>query len=935
MAKKKKEEIDELREERDSIVKQPITEEMKSSYIDYSMSVIVSRALPDVRDGLKPSQRRILVAMNDLGLTPGSRYRKSAKIAGQTTGDYHPHGEQIAYPTMVKMAQDFSMRYTLVDGQGNFGSIDGDPAAQMRYTEARMDKITGAMIDDLSKGTVIYRPNYDGTTLEPTVLPTLFPNLICNGVDGIAVGMATKIPPHNLGEVVDALVEMIDKGNKWEGTAVYNNLRQEREKTEKTPQTLSSTPQDYLESYTNENDPNYEKRVEELREMLGYNQLAIEEEEPETDGPITLYPQFESDISVDELIEIIPGPDFPTGGQIYNREDIMTAYATGRGRILIRAKATIEEASHGKYEIIVTEVPYQVNKARMIKKIARLVKDKKIEGISDLRDESNREGIRVVIELKRNSQPKTVLNKLYKYTQMQKAFNANMIALVDNEPEMHNLKSILEHFLAHRIEVTIRKNEYIIAQKKYREHILEGLKIALDNLDEIIKTIRESETQEKAKTNLIKGFDLTDVQAQAILDMQLRRLAALERQKIEDEYKEVQKSIKELEALLADPDKITKVVRKELLELKEKYGDERRTKVFKGDVEEIAEEDLVAEEETFVTVSHQGYIKRMAPSTYKTQKRGGKGVIGAKTKENDFIEHAITCSTHDEIVFFTNQGKCFEIKAYEIPEYGRTAKGLPAVNLIQIDQDELITAILTRSKKGFVDEDQIQEDQVNDEDGKDTDAKAKKKSREEKAAENKYLLMATKNGITKKTEIGEFENIRSNGLIAINLNKGDELKWVRPSSGDDQVILISKYGRSIRFHEEDVRDTGRNTKGVTGIKFKQEDDEVISMDIVRAEEHRLLTISANGYGKMTPLSKYPLQGRAGQGVYTFRVTDKTGNLVVARTLDTPDKEIVLISRDGQVIRSELNEIAELGRHTSGVKVMKLNKEDTVAAMALM
>jgi DNA gyrase subunit A len=483
--------------------------------------------------------------------------------------------------------------------------------------------------------------------------------------------------------------------------------------------------------------------------------------------------------------------------------------------------------------------------------------------------------------------------------------------------------------------VTIRKNEYIIAQKKYREHILEGLKIALDNLDEIIKTIRESETQEKAKTNLIKGFDLTDVQAQAILDMQLRRLAALERQKIEDEYKEVQKSIKELEALLADPDKITKVVRKELLELKEKYGDERRTKVFKGDVEEIAEEDLVAEEETFVTVSHQGYIKRMAPSTYKTQKRGGKGVIGAKTKENDFIEHAITCSTHDEIVFFTNQGKCFEIKAYEIPEYGRTAKGLPAVNLIQIDQDELITAILTRSKKGFVDEDQIQEDQVNDEDGKDADAKAKKKSREEKAAENKYLLMATKNGITKKTEIGEFENIRSNGLIAINLNKGDELKWVRPSSGDDQVILISKYGRSIRFHEEDVRDTGRNTKGVTGIKFKQEDDEVISMDIVRAEEHRLLTISANGYGKMTPLSKYPLQGRAGQGVYTFRVTDKTGNLVVARTLDTPDKEIVLISRDGQVIRSELNEIAELGRHTSGVKVMKLNKEDTVAAMALM
>jgi DNA gyrase subunit A len=922
MAKKKskKEKIKEdLKKDRDKVVEQSIVTEMKSNYIDYSMSVIVTRALPDVRDGLKPSQRRILVAMNDLGLTPGSRYRKSAKIAGDTTGNYHPHGESIVYPTMVKMAQDFGMRYTLVDGQGNFGSIDGDSAAQMRYTEARMDKITKAMLDDLGNGTVLYRPNYDGTTVEPIVLPTLFPNLICNGADGIAVGMATKIPPHNLNEVVDALVTMIDKGNKWEGTSIYNNLRKEREKTEDIPRTLENNPQSYLDSYINPDDPKSEERAEELKETLGFNDLAAKEEDPEKEGTITLYPQFESDISVEELIEIIPGPDFPTGGQIYNRKDIMTAYATGRGRILTRAKATIEEASHGKYEIIVTEIPYQVNKARMIKKIAKLVKDKKIEGISDLRDESNREGIRVVIELKRTSQPKTVLNKLYKYTQMQKAFNANMIALVNDEPEVLNLKSILEHFLAHRIEVTIRRFEYEIAQHKYREHILEGLKIALDNLDEIIKTIRESETQEKAKTNLIKGFDLTEVQAQAILNMQLRRLAALERKKIEQEYKDIQKAIEELEALLANPDKIIKIVRKELLELKEKYGDERRTKVFKGDVEEIEEEDLIPEEETFVTVSHQGYIKRMPPSKYKVQKRGGKGIIGAKTKEDDYIEHAITCSTHDEIVFFTNKGKCYQIKAYEIPEYGRSAKGLPAVNLIQLNQDDLITAILTRNKKGLVDEDQIQEEQ------------AKKDSKRKK---NKYLFMATKNGIVKKTEIGEFDNIRSNGLIAINLDKNDELKWVRPSNGEDQVILVSKLGRSIRFHEEDVRDTGRNTRGVMGIKFKKEEDEIISMDIIRDDEYKLLTISANGYGKMTPLKKYPLQGRAGQGVYTFRVTKKTGDVVVARTLDTPDKEIVLISRQGQVIRSEINEITELGRHTSGVKVMKLNKDDTVAAMAL-
>lgn len=902
--------------ERDKIVEQSIVSEMKDNYIDYSMSVIVSRALPDVRDGLKPSQRRILVVMNDLNLGPTSSYRKSAKIAGDTTGNYHPHGESIVYPTMVKLAQDFNMRYPLVDGQGNFGSIDGDPAAQMRYTEARMEKITESMLEELSKGTVLYTPNYDGTKVEPTVLPTAFPNLICNGADGIAVGMATKIPPHNLSEVMDTLVAMIDKGNEWEGTPIYNKLRKDKEKSERIPRTLSSNPESYVESYLSEDDPKYEEKLEDIKEQLGLNVRDEKEEKPEKEGSVTIYPKFESDITVDEMIEIMPGPDFPTYGQIYDREEVKKAYSTGRGRILCRAKASIQETKSGKFIIVVTEIPYQVNKSSLISKIADLVKDKRIEGISDLRDESNREGIRVVIELKKKSQPKTVLNKLYKYTNMQKAYNTNMIALVDGQPQMLSMKEILELFLSHRMEVTIRKFEYELAGDRYRAHILEGLKIALDNLDEIIKTIRASKTQDEAKTNIIEKFDLTEVQAQAILDMPLRRLAALERQKIIDEYKSVLKHIEELEKLLASPDKITKVVREDLLETKEKYGDERRTKVFVGKVDEIDEEDLVPEEETFVTLSHEGYIKRMPPNTYKKQKRGGKGIIGAKTKEGDYIEHAITCSTHDSIVLFTNKGLSFEIKTYEIPEYSRQAKGLPIINLIEVDQDERVTALLSRSKKGLVDQDQTQEDQ------------------DEEKKSYKYLFMATKFGTVKKTEISEFDNIRSNGLIAINLNDDDELKWVKPSTGKDEIMLVTKYGRSIRFNEEDVRDTGRNTKGVRGIAFKQDDDEVISMDIVREDEDMLITISENGYGKMTKLDEYPVQNRAGQGVYTFRVTKKTGNLVIARIIDHPDKELVLISRKGQVIRSELKQISKLGRHTSGVRVMKLKKGDKAAAMAL-
>ncbi len=897
-----------------NVVNRSIVEEMKTNYIDYSMSVIVSRALPDVRDGLKPSQRRVLVVLNDLGLTPGAHFRKSAKICGDTTGNYHPHGEAIVYPTMVKLAQDFSMRYRLVDGQGNFGSIDGDPPAQMRYTEARMTKYTQEMLSDLEKGTVLYAPNYDGTRLEPTVLPSAFPNLICNGVQGIAVGMATQIPPHNLSEVVDALVEMIKKGNKWTGKPIYNELRKTREKGEKVPQVLPQMPTDYLESYINKHDPNYSERYDEIKKQLTVNQV-VEGAEPTDEAKeiVTIYPQFESDVTVEDLMQFIPGPDFPTAGAIYDQKEIMNAYATGRGRILMRAKASINEGNGGKYQIIVTEIPYEVNKAHLIEKIASLVKNKHIEGISDLRDESNREGIRIVIELKKAVQPKAVLNKLYKYTEMQKAFNANMIALVNGQPETLSLKELLEYYIDHRIEVTIRRNEFEIAQAKYRAHILEGLKIALDFLDEVIKTIRNSKTQEEAKENLIKKFKLTDVQAQAILDLQLRRLAALERKKIEEELKTVLNNIEALEALLSDPQKIILSIKNDLLDLKKRLGDERKTKVFKGKVNDIAEEDMVADEETFVTLSHSCYIKRLPPATYKLQKRGGKGIAGATTKEDDYIEQAITCQTHDNIIFFTNKGRAFEIKAYEIPEFSRTAKGVPAVNLIQLDQDERITALLNRSKKGILAEENFQEDQ----------ATAKPK---------KFLFMATSSGTVKKTELSAFDKIRSTGLISIKLDPGDELKWVKPTSGEDDIMLVSRDGKCIRFNEKDVRETGRNTRGVRGIKLGK-GDEAISMDVINKDKGYLLVLSEQGCGKMTELKQYATQGRGGQGVFTFRVTPKTGKLMIARVMDNPENEIVVMSKNCQVIRSTMQQIPKLQRHTSGVRVMKLNENDSVAALA--
>jgi DNA gyrase subunit A len=878
-----------------------IVDEMKSNFIDYSMSVIVSRALPEVKDGLKPSQRRILVAMNDLGLKPNAHFRKSAKIAGDTSGNYHPHGETVVYPTMVKLAQPFSMRYPLIHGQGNFGSIDGDPAAAMRYTEAKLSKIAPELLNDLNKGTVTYRVNYDGTRVEPTVLPAMFPNLLANGSQGIAVGMATQIPPHNLTELIEALQEMIKRGNKWEGKAIYNELRKAKELKEVTPQTLNSNPEHYLENYVDTKEVDYMDEIQ-----------SIEEKIKETEESI--YPNFKSDITPSELIEIIPGPDFPTGGTIYDQKEILNAYATGRGRILQRAKASIVEGKNNRYQIVITEIPYQVNKAHLIEKIADLVKDKKVEGIADIRDESNKDGIRVVVILKKDAQPKAVLNKLYKYTEMQKAFNANMIALVDNEPKTLPLKRMLELFLSFRITVTIRRYEYDLAEARYRGHILEGLLKALDILDDIISTIRKSKTQDTAKTNLMDKFEFTQVQAQAILDMQLRRLAALEKVKLDNEFKDIKEKIEKYNEILGSEDNILEVVNKDLKMIKETYGDERRSKVVKGKVGEINEEDMIASEETLVTITNSGYVKRVNPTSYRAQKRGGKGVRGGNNKEGDFVEHAILCNTLDELLLFTNKGKVYNLRVFEIPEYGRTAKGLPLVNLIQLEQDETVNSFVTRNPKGKISEGKGKDEN----DGK------------------KYFTMTTKNGIIKKTEIGEFENIRSNGLIAINLEDKDELTWVRPTTGDDDLILITSEGKSIRFHESEVRHMGRTAKGVTAMKFKTKTDYIVSMDVVHNDKHRLLTVSENGYAKMTELAEYGTQKRAGSGIYTFNVTKKTGNVAAARILDNPDEtEIVIISEKSKVIRSGLDAVPTQGRQTSGVKIMNLDKGDKIATVALM
>jgi DNA gyrase subunit A len=851
-----------------------IVDEMESSYINYAMSVIVSRALPDVRDGLKPVQRRILYAMTKLGYYPNKAHKKSARTVGEVMGKYHPHGDVSIYDAMVRLAQDFNVRYPLVDGQGNFGSIDGDSPAAMRYTEAKMHKHALEIVEDLDKSTVNYVENYDGSEEEPVILPSRIPTMLLNGADGIAVGMATKIPPHNLTELIDGINYIIDEGN---------SIEEEKD-----------TKIDYKEDIKNTDD------LENL--------------------PKNRFPEFSTDVELEKIMEFIPAPDFPTGGEIYNQEEIKVAYATGKGKVVMRGVAEIEEASHGKYKIIISEIPYQVNKARLVSKIAQLVKDKKVEGISDLRDESNRLGIRVVVDIKRDGRPKTILNKLFKYTEMQKNFNANMLALVNGEPKVLNLLRILELFVQHRQEIVIRRSEYELAKAREREHILEGYMIALDNIDEIIDLIRNSADSNVAKEKLIERFELSEIQAQAILDMQLRRLAALEREKIETEYKEIKETISNLLKILTTPERVLSIISEELEEIKDKYGDERRSKVHKGKVGEFDETDLIAKEEVIVTVSKQGYIKRIKSGAYSKQKRGGVGKKFMTTKDEDTVEHVFTTSTHDDILFFTNKGRVFSEKVYKIPEYGRTAKGQPLINIVNVEQDELVTSILTRNPEGSVlDEDTIQEGETES---------------ENQGRDYKYLCFATKKGIVKKTEISEFENIRSNGLIAINLNDDDELAWVKPTTGDDEILLITKDARSIRFDEGDVRATGRNTMGVIGIKFKSDNDEVISADVIRKNEDLVLTVSKNGYGKVTKIEQYPNQNRGGQGVYAARVTKKTGPIVASRILDHPELELLLMSENGQAVRIETNNLPERNRQTSGVTLMRLRKGDAVSAIAV-
>ncbi len=786
-----------------------ITTEMQKSYLDYAMSVIVSRALPDVRDGLKPVHRRILYSMHELGLHHSSTYKKSARIVGEVMGKYHPHGDMAIYDSLVRMAQQFNMRYPLVDGQGNFGSVDGDSPAAMRYTEAKLQKITDELLQDIDKETVAWADNFDGTLKQPTVLPAKLPNLLLMGSAGIAVGMATNIPPHNLGEIVDAITTLIDK--------------------------------------------------------------------PEA--------------TTEDLMNHVKGPDFPTGGAIFDVSEITAAYATGKGRIVMRAKADIEEARGDRMDIIITELPYQVNKATLVARIAELVKEKKVEGISDLRDESDRRGMRVVVELKRDAKPKQVLNTLYKHTSMQLAFNVNTVALVDGAPQTLTLKAILESYIKHRREIVTKRTEFDLRAAKARAHILEGLKIALDHLDAVIKTIRESKSADDAKKNLITQFNLSDLQAQAILDMQLRRLAALERQKIEDEYKEILKVIAYLEGLLADIAKILGVIKGELQELKDKYGDERRTRVYKQKIGEFSEEDLIAEEPVIVTITRGGYIKRSGADAFRTQGRGGKGVTGMTLKDEDAIAQIFQASTHDNLLFFTNRGRVFQLKVHELPEGSRQAKGQAVINLINIEQDEVITSTLTYSGKT--------------------------------KPTGQFLFMATHKGVVKKTPLEAYAAIRRNGIIAINLQAGDSLGWVRMTGGSDQLILVTKNGMSIKFKETDVRPTGRDTSGVVGIKMKP-DDAVVGADLAY-DNVSFIVVLEKGFGKRTSVGSWPIQGRGGQGVKAAEVTARTGKIMAARAVPNEKEDLIITANSGQVIKLPISDVPALGRQTQGVILMRFSQ----------
>jgi DNA gyrase subunit A len=850
-----------------------ITDELQKSYLDYAMSVIVARALPDVRDGLKPVHRRILYAMHQMGLTHTSANTKSAKVVGEVLGKYHPHGDMAVYDSMVRMAQTFSMRYPLIKGQGNFGSVDGDSAAAMRYTEVKLAAISQTILQDMEKDTVDYIDNFDSTLKEPIYLPSLLPNLLLMGAEGIAVGMATKIPPHNLTEVVDAIIATIKKG------VVITDEKKQQENT------------DFV--------------------IKKINLVASGEKEKLTEKEIT--PDnisFESEITIDELTDIIPGPDFPTGATIYDAESLKEMYSTGKGRVLIRGVAEIKEGVKGRQQIVITEIPYQVNKAEMVAKIAELVKDKKIVGISDLRDESDKAGLTVVVELKRDAKPKAVLNNIYKHTKLQTTFSANFVALVDGTPHTLNLKQILTEYIKHRQKVVVRRTIFELTQAKKRAHILEGLKIALDNLDAVIETIKKSKTQEDAKVNLMKKFKLTEVQTIAILDMQLRRLAALEREKIEKEYQEIKKLIDQLTAILKDPKKVLEIISKELTELREKYGDARLTKIYKQKVGVFSDEDLVPKEETLIMITKTGYIKRLPLGTYRSQRRGGKGVLGMTTKDEDELQSLISATTHDTMLFFTNKGRVFSTKAWEIPETSRQAKGQAIINLVNLEQGEDVLSVLPISEKDDI----------------------------------KHLIISTKNGVVKKTRIKEFQNLRSSGLIAIRLRKDDSLVSVLPTTGEDHILLVTKKGKSIRFPESNVRPMGRATSGVSGIKIDQ-GDAVISMEVFPAKldipkDKRkkffrdILTISQHGLGKRTPIHLFPVQKRTGKGVKAAVINAKTGDLAAASMVTQAVDQVIMTSKDGQVIKLPLKNIPQLGRATQGVILMRFSvKSDLVAACA--
>ncbi len=801
-----------------SVIPVDIEAEMKNSFINYAMSVIVDRALPDVRDGLKPVHRRILYGMFGLGFTPEKAHRKCATTVGEVLGKYHPHGDAAVYDSMVRMAQDFSLRYPLVDGHGNFGSVDGDPPAAMRYTEARLAKISMEMIRDINKDTVDFKPNFDEHEIEPVVLPSRFPNLLVNGSSGIAVGMATNIPPQNLGEVIEGIVKVI--------------------------------------------------------------------EEPET--------------TIDDLNKIIKGPDFPTAGIIVGKSGIRDAYRTGRGRIIMRAVTNIEQMSTNKQRIVVTELPYQVNKARLVEKIADLVKEKRIETISDLRDESDRNGMRIVIELKKEANANVVLNQLFKFTQMQETFSVNMLALVQTpdkkfEPHIINLRQAIDHYIDHQKDVIVRRTKFELDKAEARAHILEGLKIAIDNLDEVIRIIRSSNNEANAKERLVERFSFSDRQAQAIVDMRLGRLTALEREKLEAEYQELLAKIKYYKDVLANEFMVLDIIKEELTEIKGKFGDERRTKII-PDESDFDFEDLIEEEDSVVTLTHFGYIKRLPTDTYKSQRRGGKGIIGLSTREEDFVENLFTTSTHDYILFFTNKGRVYRLKTYEIPESGRQAKGTAIVNLLQLDQEEKVTTVIPikEYKEGL------------------------------------YLLLATKNGVVKKTDLMEYDKIRKGGLTAVALRENDELIDVRLTDGTKDILLVTKNGMSIRFNEEDVRPLGRVSQGVRGIKLDN-DDVVIGMGAF-IEDTNLLVVTERGFGKRTELEEYKVQTRGGKGILTYRVTEKTGKIAGMKLVNEKD-DIMMISSDGTIIRINVRDISILGRATQGVTLMRMDESVYLVGVA--